>query len=215
MTSDMTDHNDHVPPMITLLSEHLDQVLAAAEDLAKLVLPPREGPAARTKRAEPGAKDQGGADVELGSVNDFVCTAQRLELSVAMRVLCAREYTRELKRQDDRFTKIADLFLGGTNALADALQTIAEPSGNPFETGGCPVAYLQDRGLLAHDAAAPDPFKPLAAGEEFRVASKVELGALMDLVAAFLDSIEIHYDVFPDDGTADTSIVPDISSRAA
>lgn len=218
MTLETEKTETHVPPVITLLSEHLDQVLAAAEDLAKLQLPPRDRCTAggdETAAADQQEEAESGSEAAPETVDDFVQRAQRLELSVAMRVLCAREYARELKRQDARFGKIADLFLGGTNPLADSLQTIAEPAGNLFETGGCPVGYLKDRGLIAKDAAAPDPFKPLVAGEEFRIVSKVELGALMDLVASFLDAIEIHYDVFPADGAADTTIAPELSSRAA
>ncbi|MEM9029211.1 MAG: hypothetical protein AAGC70_12660 [Pseudomonadota bacterium] len=181
-----------VPPIISLLSEHLDQVLAAGEDLLKLSLAPVEGTV-----LTPGNVDDADELPALG-LNDFVRESQRLELAVAMRVLRAREYTRELKRADARFKTIADLFLGGTNPLTDSLDALAQPGGDGFETGDCPVGYLRSRGVIAEDAGALPAFETTDVGEDFRVGGVVETGQLMDLVAAFLDAIEIHYDVFPE-----------------
>ncbi len=177
-----------VPAVVSLLAEHLDRVLAAGEDLLKLTLAPSQiADATQTK---------GGR--KILPLADFIAEAQRLELSAAMRLLRAREHTRELQRVDARFKAITDLFLGGTTALTDALDALANPSGPRFDAGDSPVAYLQTRGLMAQDAGAPPAFDATPVGEHFRVAGAAELGQLMDLVAAYLDAIEVHYDVFPD-----------------
>lgn len=197
-----------VPPVISLLCEHLDQVLAAAEDLTRLKMIPTDGSAPPggseddTGGSETAADEADAESVPVRGLNAFVRETQRLELAVAMRALRAREYARELKRTDARFKMIADLFLGGTNPLTDALEALAQPGGDAFETGQDPVGYLQSRGVIEDDAAAESDTEVTEIGEAFRVGGVVEVGPLMDLVASFLDAIEIHYDVFPDTAEA-------------
>lgn len=192
-----------VPPVISLLCEHLDQVLAAAEDLTSLKLVPGRGAEYSQASGSEADQDQDadGEDArDPQTINSFVRDVQRLELAVAMRALRAREYARELKRTDARFKTIADLFLGGTNPLADALEALAQPGGDAFETGQDPVGYLQARGVIPDDVAAHSETDVTEISEDFRLGGVVEVGPLMDLVASFLDAIEIHYDVFPDTG---------------
>lgn len=173
-----------VPPVITLISEHLDQVLAAGEDLKQLRLAPSD-PA-------PDADLDGALPVDR-----FVEDAKKLEWTALMRVLRAREHSHVLKRDDARFKPVADMFLSGTAPLTDALEGMSQAH-NSFETGEDPVVYLATRAVLTSDAGAVPANDITMVGEGLLLGGAVELGVLMDLVAAYLDAIEIHYDVFPE-----------------
>jgi len=179
----------HLSPTVRMLSEHLDMVLAAGEDLADLTFE-AQGMCAT------GVTSQG----DVPSLKDFVARIKRFERAAAMRVLTARDRAEELAEDDARFKNIVGLFLGGTHPLADAVPALAASESDDV----CADAYLRSRGALAPDAAGLDGFSPLCIGEDFRIGGTVELGVLMDLTASFLDAIEIHYDVFPDADEDDT-----------
>ena len=50
--------------------------------------------------------------------------------------------------------------------------------------------------MIAEDAPGIVDTAPLVAGENFLVARRIPLGALLDLVAQFLDTLEAEYDLF-------------------
>lgn len=172
-----------VPPVISLLAEHLDQVLAAGEDLTDLSYATASEPSSNAP-----------------TINEFVRDLERLELAVAIRTLRAREHTDVLKHTDSRFRVMADLFLSGTALIADLYENAAETERLAFEAGSDPIAYLQSRGVVPVDSGTLPRGRTTEVDETFRIVGVVEIGPLMDLVAAFLDAIEMHYEVFPNNG---------------
>ena len=55
---------------------------------------------------------------------------------------------------------------------------------------------MRTRGLIASDIAAPLDGTTLSIDDNFLIARRIQLGALLDLVAMFLDQLEIHFDLF-------------------
>jgi hypothetical protein len=124
-----------------------------------------------------------------------------LELTLIARLLKSRERAEELQRADPRLKLIARLFLNGTLAISDAVPALTDITASDFETGDAALAYLRARELLAVDAAAPGDGARLRITEAFPIAGRVPLGTLMDLVAQFLDAIELHHDIYTDQWT--------------
>lgn len=186
------------PAIVYLLADNLDAALAAGEDLLKQSIQ-WNGAAGGT------ADDIAGACEDLRAALNHIRT---LEMIIAARVLKTRERAEELGRRDARFAAVARLYNGGTAIMIEAAVELGDPAASHFETGNGATAYLRSRGLIAVDQPAPADGARLAITEELLIAGRIRLGTLMDLAARFLDTLETHYELFPDelaqedDGTA-------------
>lgn len=176
----------HAPVGVYLLAEHLDAALAAGEDLTGVLFiwpgpPPRE--------PEKIAELRAGQRAAIERIRTF-------ELALIARVLKGRDWAEDVAQSQDRFAAMARLYLAGTAVLLDAVAECADISAADFDAGDGLTAYLRSRGMIAADAPTIADGVPLVAGEGFLVARRVPLGALMDLVAMFLDTLEAEYDLF-------------------
>lgn len=184
------------PACLYLLADHLDAVLASGEDLLQMAV-----------AARPVAEAAGGSASARTEIREAVERIRTLELRMLSRALKARERATELAAVDARFAMPARLFIGGTGALVDAIADCADTSAADFETGDVLPAYMRSRGLIDARQCRLSDDMPLAIGEDFLVASRIPLGALLDLVAAFLDALELHVDLFVDTpANADTAV---------
>jgi len=197
MTDD-TIHRLEAPASVYLLAEHLDAALAAGEDLTG-VLFIWSGPLPR----EP----EGIAELRAGQRN-AIETIRTFELALISRVLKGREWAAEVAESEERFAMMARLYLAGTAVLLDAVAECADVSAADFDAGDGLLAYVRSRGMIAPDAPLLPDTAPLVAGEDFLVARRIPLGALLDLVAQFLDTLEAEYDLFfkYDDGGSALSV---------
>ena len=171
---------------VFLLAEHLDMILAAIEDLQSCrppILP------ANPRRV--GAKPR-------VSLMQYVGDLQVRETAAIVRVGRARALTRELVRKDNRFAMLGGLFVGGTAALDEAVQRMIDTTGNAFASGGDPVGYLRSRGVIDEEVGSLKAGAEIEVSDTFRLAGEIEVGPLIDLVATFLNTIELHFDLFPD-----------------
>ena len=179
-----------------LLADHLDAMLAAGEDLLHVhrdLAPVPLEPTGDTARAE------------INALRHFVDATHTLELKLAMRGLQARERTDELRRLDTRLDLIAGLFIGGTAPLADAAEELGDETGVDFNTGDEVVSYLRSRALIPADSIGLVSTDHLSVTPRFLVAGRVELSALLDLAATFLDALEVFYELYEtDEQSADT-----------
>lgn len=171
---------------VFLLAEHLDMTLAAVEDLQACQ------PTFIASNAQ-----RVGAPAQL-STSRYVNDLRQHEMAAIVHVARARELTRELVRRDSRFATLGGLFVGGTAALDEAVARIIDKTGNDFATGGDPIGYLRTRGMIDEEAGGLAPDQPLAVSDEFRLAGSIEIGPLVELVDTFLNTIELHFDLFPD-----------------
>jgi hypothetical protein len=176
------------PACVYFLADHLDAVLAAGEDLLQLEVT-WISTAARTQEATVRDRD---------AVRDGVEAVRSLELQLIARLLKARERAEDLLRVDARLKLMTRLFLSGTATILEAVSELSDVTAEDFETGDATLAYLRSRGLIAADVAAPDEGVTLRVSNAFLVARRLKLGALLDLVAEFLDTMELHHDIFAD-----------------
>lgn len=176
------------PPCVYFLADHLDAVLAAGEDMRNIDI---TWMSSANESPEDTVRD-------LVSVRDSIDELRSLEFSLIARLLKSRERAEELARTDPRLKLMARLFINGTALITDALPELADATASDFNTGDADLAYLRARTLIAQDAAAPAENARLRVTDTFPVARRLPLGALTDLVAQFLDTMELHHDIYTD-----------------
>ncbi len=175
----MTTNRPILDPSVYLLADHLDAALAAGEDL----------------QSEFVVLGQGQPDVQA-DVAGFVRDVHALELILIARVLQARKRAEEIKASNGTLRPLISLFVSGTAALVDAAVELGDLSARQFKTGMGPLAFLRGRGLLAPDAAGLAALDKLAVTEDYLVAERIRLGTLLDLIAAFLDSLDLAFELY-------------------
>lgn len=171
---------------VFLLAEHLDRTLAAIEDLQACE------PQAFTRHPQRLARP------EPPSTARYVDDLRQHEMAAIVHIARARDLTRDLVRRDKRFAALGGLFVGGTAALDEAVIRMIDKTGNDFSTGGDPIGYLRSRGMIEEDAGGLTPDAPLAVSDAFRLAGSIEIGPLVEMLDTFLNTIELHFDLFPD-----------------
>lgn len=174
------------PLNVCLLADHLDAALAAGEDLARVSYVWKGAPPRTTAALQ---------EIRAGQ-RQAIERMRLFELTLIARVLKAREWATVVGLEDERFGLVARLFVAGTATLQDAVAECGDWSGEDFETGDTPTAYLRGHALMASDAAALSDLAPIEAGDGFLVARRIELGVLLDLVASFLDALEAEFDLY-------------------
>ena len=184
-------HQMRAPLSVYMLADHLDAALAAGEDLMA------RGSDWRALAETP------------SDPSDFIVRQRALaeevrsfELMLVARVLKARTHASSLAECDDRFRAIAKLFVSGTAILLDAVEESGDARSTDFDTADGIVAYVRSRGLIAPDAPAVRVASDLTIDDNFLVAKRIALGPLLDMAAAFLDALDVQYDLFGGDAPA-------------
>ena len=172
------------PSCVYLLADHLDMLLAAGEDLQKLEF--HNLPA--NSDDEPGGH----------SLEAFIRRTRDLESAAIGRLICARTQAAQLEGEDARFSLLARLFLSGTARLSDVLQHYQNPEMTAFDYGDDPIGYLRSRGLIAEYNGCLSIVEKLSNGDDFLIGGHIELGALLDLSAQFLDTLDTQFGLFPE-----------------
>ena len=183
----MTDFAPARHPGIYLLGDHLDAALAMGEDMltekVALADAAEQLTTARLVR-------------QNRELSEFLTVTRTLELSLTARLLQARKWTEDLRRRESRLKPLVGLFIGGTAPLVDAAQELGDTTTHDFETGNTAIAFLRSRGLIARDAAGLEGLASLAVTEDYLVAGRIRLGTLMDLIATFLDTLDLMFDLY-------------------
>jgi hypothetical protein len=178
------------PACAFLLGDHLDATLAASEDLLatslELTAPSLLGSVAELQQRQE-------------ALADFLGRLRALEAAVVARVLQARRRAEELPKTDAQLKPLVSLFVSGTTVLLDAVAEFGDPSVQAFNSGTDGLHFLRRRALVAPDAADLPLAGTLAVDEEYLVAGRVRLGSLMDLVAAFLDALDMRFALYDAD----------------
>lgn len=178
--------HDVATPAVYLLADNLDAALAAGEDLLgaslDLTIPPGLPGTVLAER--------------LAERHRYFDRLRSLELTLLHRVLRAREHAVELARSDDRFQLVANLFVGGTASLVDAVAELGASRDLEDARLRDAVAYARAKGMIPSDAAGFHGLASLKPSESFLVAERITLGPLLDLLATFLDALELHFDLF-------------------
>jgi hypothetical protein len=183
-------------PSIYLLGDHLDAALAMGEDLLteKVALADPAQPLSMARLVR-----------QNRELSDFLTTVRTLELSLTARLLQARKRAEEMRRREVRLKPLIALFVAGTAPLVDAAMELGDTTLRDFDTGDTAFAFLRSRALIARDAAGLERLSELRVGEDYLVAGRLRLGTLLDLVATFLDSLDLLYDLYGEPATAEAS----------
>jgi hypothetical protein len=172
---------------ICLLGDHLDAALAMGEDLlvenVPLAEPTQHLTVTRLAR-------------QNRDIAEFLQNVRTLELAMTSRLLQARKRAEDLKRSESRLRPLIALFVAGTAPLHDAAAELGDTTEQDFQTGDVPSAFLRSRGLIARDAAGLQGLDKLKVSEEYLVSGRIRLGTLLDLVATFLDSLDLMFDLY-------------------
>jgi hypothetical protein len=185
-------------PSIYLLGDHLDAALAMGEDLLteKVAL---DAPAGKSPLRDWMRQNR--------DLNDFLTTVRTLEYAMTARLLQARKRAEELKRSETRLRPLIALFVAGTAPLADAAAELGDTDARDFQSADAALTFLRSRGLLTADAAGLEGLPRLAISEDYQIAGRIRLGTLLDLVATFLDTLDLVFDLYAD--------ATDVGSRTA
>ena len=199
----MTKTAPMAPLPVYLLADHLDGVLAAGEDLVTC------GADWRNLAENPGEPE-----TFASSQRAIAEDVRGYELILIAHAIKARDHARTLSQTDKRFAPIAELFVGGTAILMDAVSECGDATDDDFDTGDGLVAYVRSRGLIAPDAANVTNPAQLTIDDSFLVAKRLALGPLLDMAAAFLDALDTQYDLFiADDDEDDDAEQPSAGAR--
>jgi len=177
-------------PSLYLLSDHLDAALAMGEDL----LTEKVALDAPVRQSSPSSLR--GWMRQNRDLNDFLSTVRTLEYALTARLLQARKRAEELKRSETRLKPLIALFVAGTAPLADAAAELGDTDGRDFDAADAALTFLRSRGLIAPDAAGLGGLSSLAISEDYQIAGRIRLGTLMDLVATFLDTLDLLFDLY-------------------
>ena len=194
-------------PSIYLLGDHLDAALAMGEDLLteKVAL---DTPAGKSPLRDWMRQNRG--------LNDFLTTVRTLEYAMTARLLQARKRAEDLKRSENRLRPLIALFVAGTAPLADAADELGDTDARDFDSADAALTFLRGRGLLPADAAGLEGLPRLAITEDYQIAGRIRLGTLLDLVATFLDTLDLLFDLYADAADeADGSRTPEAAGTTA
>lgn len=177
-------------PSIYLLSDHLDAALAMGEDL----LTEKVALDAAARQSSPSSLRNWMR--QSRDVRDFIATVRTLEYAMTARLLQARKRAEELKRSESRLKPLIALFVAGTAPLADAAAELGDTDARDFDAADAALTFLRSRGVIAPDTAGLAGLRALAISEDYQIAGRIRLGTLMDLVATFLDTLDLLFDVY-------------------
>ncbi|MDX2204891.1 MAG: hypothetical protein NW223_19230 [Hyphomicrobiaceae bacterium] len=175
-------------PCLYLLADHLDMALATGEDMLAETVDLSDSDSA-------GKRDMDRLAQRNAELAAFLSRVRLLELSLIARLLQARKWAEEAKRADARLRPVIGLFVGGSASLVDAAAELGDTTSQSFETGDTMTSYLRTRAVLTSDEAGLGRRTEIAITDEFLVAGRVRLGTLLDLVAAFLDTLDLVGDL--------------------
>ena len=182
------------------LADHLDATLAMAEDLLHQSL----------DVAPLAAGDANAAITERNAaLSAFAQTVRALELGMTARLLQARTRAIEVRHAQEQFAPLIGLFIGGTAPLADAAAGLGDGLGDISElaltSGPDVLVFLKSRGIVDASVPALQAITSLAVGEGYVLAGHIHLGTLMDMLGAFLESLDLAFDLYaatPEDAAA-------------
>lgn len=183
----MSAFNPDLPPGIALVADHLDAVLAIGEDLLGERLPPRA--------------DLDDVDAERApyALDQFVRQLRQREAALLLRLLQCRRLLADIDAGGRTLKSAATLFRAQTDALSDLIAKATREEARAIPAPVDSHSYLRSRSVIAPEAAQLSPFEAAGVTEAFRLGGVAPLGAIMDMVAALLDLLDSHFDLYGED----------------
>lgn len=180
-----------IPPEAYQLADHLDAALAAAEDLVSA------GQAWQPAQAKAGYERA----AEIAAQRQVIEQVRSFEAVLIGRVLKARKRATTLAQSAGDFAGMTRLFVGGTAILVDAIEELGDSTRVDFDTADSMLAYLRQRSVISSDAPGLPEDRAIEIGNDtFLIAARLPLGPLREMIIAFLDALDAHYDLYPGEG---------------
>src|SRR5215831_3685602 len=133
-------------------------------------------------------------DAALAMGEDLL--AEKVVLADAAQPLNTARLVQQNRELAKFLTIVRTLEMSLTAPLVDAAMELGDTTVRDFNTGDTAFAFLRSRALIACDAAGLERLSELRVGEDYLVAGRIRLGTLLDLVATFLDSLDLIYDLY-------------------
>jgi hypothetical protein len=189
-----------------LLRDHLEAALAMGEDLLTQTLA-LDAPASKSPLRTWMRQNR--------DLNHFLTTTRTLEYAITARLLQARKRAEEVKRKQSMLKPLVALFIAGTAPLVDAAAELGDTDTRDFGATDAALTFLRSRGLLAPDAACLEGLNRISVGEDYQLAHRIRLGTLMDMVATFLDTLDMLFDLHAEPEPSIRSATPSSASGMA
>lgn len=173
-------------PSLFLLADHLDAALAMGEDLTACKVSLQQSQSVHAMER---------IEQQNRALRGFVGEARTLELALVSRLLQARKWAEALRESELGLKPVIGLFIAGTAQFADHIAEIGDPTNSAFETGNTPLAYLRSRGMVEASEVSLATRDAITVTDEFLVMGLARLGTLLDLVATFLDTLDLLGDL--------------------
>lgn len=182
-----------LPTSVRLLADHLDAVLAMAEDLSseRLDLGSRQADDPRPT----GMHALVASQRQLG---EFVRAVRTLELAMVARLIQARKLAGDLRRSHPSLRPLVQLFHAGTIAVEQAVADVGKGRTETFGAGEAAMEFLRSRLIIDPTAPGLVGLDAIVVDERTMLLGQLRLGTLMDLVATFLDKLDDLFDLYPD-----------------
>lgn len=195
----MAESRKEIPACVYVLADHLDAGLAAGEDLVKAGLNWPSGE---------------GSDPAIAVSQRWAAGRMRThEYGLIAHLLQARSAAKELARGAQPFRSSAHLFSSGLQEFEDLQDDVFDDAAGGFHSGPDIVAFLRTRGIIEKDAPGALPCEPIAVSDRYLVAGRIPLGVVLDYVSEFLEALDLHYDLYPDEERSSENDGPDGSDN--
>ena len=171
------------------LADHLDATFAMGEDLllqALTVAPLTAGDATQA------------IATRHQQISTFARDVRALELGMTARILQARNRAIDVRDVHPRFQPLIRLFIGGTAPLADAAaqNNLGDVSELALASGSDVLMFLKSRALSDASSSSLAGVSHLQITENYLLAASIHLGTLMDMIAQFLGSLDLAFDLY-------------------
>ena len=173
------------------LADHLDATLAMGEDLLR-----------QSTAAAPSIAGDATAQIAARqcTFTEFTRRIRALELAMTAHVLQARSRATEVRHLHAQFAPLIGLFVGGTAALADAAAGrdggLGDISATALNSGPDVLEFLASRAMIDPTTRSLAGLTTLAISDDYLLAARIHLGTLLDMIAQFLDSLDLSFDIY-------------------
>ena len=178
------------------LADQLDATLAMAEDLLVQSL---------TVAALTAGDETQAITARHQQISTFARDVRALELGMTARILQARNRAIDVRDVHPRFQPLIGLFIGGTAALADAAaqNDLGDISELALASGPDVLAFFKSRALVGSGAVSLVEITDIKVSEDTLVVGTIHLGTLMDMIAQFLEALDLAFDLYGTPGERD------------
>lgn len=129
---------------------------------------------------------------ELEALRGFITDLTDWEEELVAKINQARQWSKYLRDHDSYFKPIIDLFNSATHPLTDVQAQIRDHHDRHFEGGDHPDWFIKSR-CMTSNQSPEGQILSLTTGDNYLVGSHVRLGQLIELLEAFLETLETRF----------------------